>query len=132
VLSLIGLAFDLVGAVTLAVGLFRPPRRALLTYLPEEAARDTSFGAVGASLLGVGFAMQSLAYFGVHVCSPLWARIVVSLAALAVGAMYAVAVFDLLFPLVYRFQCGRVEVNSEWEAIVYTPPLKREPKGLRL
>jgi hypothetical protein len=47
VLSLIGLAFDFVGAVTLAVGLFRPPRRALATYLPEEAARDASFGAVG-------------------------------------------------------------------------------------
>lgn len=128
-LSLIGLAFDLVGAFALAVGLFRPPRLRLVTHLPAEAARDASFGLVGASLLGVGFVLQSLAYFGIHVHCALWARIVVALAATGIGIVYAVAAFDLAFPAVYRFQRRRIKNNPALEQ-AYTP-LKREPKGLR-
>lgn len=132
-LSIIGLAFDLVGAVTLVLGLFRPPRPLFVgwAHSPDEAARDAAFGVSGGTLLAFGFTFQSLAYFGVHVHCVLWARIVITAAALIAGIVYTVGVFDLAFLLVYRRERDRLGSKFEKEGITY-PPLKREPKGLRL
>ena len=130
-LSLVGLALDLVGAVTLVVGLFRPPRHLTpgWAHSPEEAARDAGFGVAGASLLAAGFALQSLTYFGVSVHCALWARLLVAATALVAGAVYAVGVFDLVFLLAYRVE--RRRLASQYRYITY-PELKREPKGARL
>ena len=66
-LSILGLACDFVGAVVLAVGLFRAPQPLYPGWLrsPVEAASDRAYGTVGAFFLAGGFGLQSLQYFDV-------------------------------------------------------------------
>jgi hypothetical protein len=65
-LSAIGLTCDIVGAVTLTLGLFRRPRALFPGWVsgPDETARDQAFGVAGASLLVLGFFGQILPDFG--------------------------------------------------------------------
>jgi hypothetical protein len=65
VLSIIGLSLDVVGAVTLATGLFShvvPSTWGGDVRPPEQVAHDAAFGLIGAPLLLAGFAFQSLYY----------------------------------------------------------------------
>jgi hypothetical protein len=84
-LSIIGLSLDVVGAVTLALGLFghvRPSLWGADVRSPEDVAHDAGFALVGAPLLIAGFVFQSLFYFGVVWNTPVWARIVAALVTL--------------------------------------------------
>jgi hypothetical protein len=63
----IGFAFDLLGAITLAVGLFRAPTALYpgSDRSPHEAASDRTLGPFGALFLVIGFTTQQLPGFGV-------------------------------------------------------------------
>jgi hypothetical protein len=97
VLSAIGLALDFVGATFLVIGLFRPARPTFpgYTYAPDDAARDAGFGVAGGSLLGIGFVLQSLPYFGVSVECSSAATALASGAALAVGTVYGLVAYEI-------------------------------------
>ncbi len=68
-LSAIGLALDLVGAVVLVVGLFGHARALYPGWSvrsPDDVAHDHAAGLVGGSFLVSGFVLQSLTYFDVR------------------------------------------------------------------
>src|SRR5439155_24508819 len=104
VFSAIGLALDLVGAVALVVGLFRPPRPLVPGYVhsPDDAARDAAFGVAGASLLALGFVFQSLPYFGLRWSESHGAAAAASAIALAAGVVYAYLAYGLTFLVVLK------------------------------
>ena len=95
-LPIIGLALDLLGAITLAIGLFRAPTRLYPGWnrSPEEAATDRAFGTVGAGLLVVGFATQALPSFGVEWAACCAAEKALGLAAtLGIGTLSAYGLY---------------------------------------
>jgi hypothetical protein len=103
ILSAIGLALDAVGAVVLVVGLF-PPLRPLTpgyAYGPGDAARDAGFAVAGATLLALGFVLQSLTYFGLTIECPAWVNLLASVLSLGVAIGYAFAVYAITYPRVY-------------------------------
>jgi hypothetical protein len=97
VLSAIGLALDLVGAVVLVVGLFRPLRPmgygTAFVYGPDDAARDAGFAVAGAPLLALGFFLQSLPYFGVSLECSTWVNAIAAGIALVGGSLYALLAY---------------------------------------
>jgi hypothetical protein len=105
VLSIIGLSLDVVGAVVLVFGLFRPV--GLSTYggdyrPPEDVARDASFGLIGAPLLALGFVFQSLTYFHLRYgVAPLWG---LTIAAMTItgAAIAAWIAYRLMYPRLLR------------------------------
>jgi hypothetical protein len=115
VLSVIGLALDLVGAVVLAVGLFRPARPTFpgYAYAPDDAARDAAFGVAGATLLGAGVVFQSLPYFGIgpSPCGA-WVNAAAWVIALVAGAVYALVAYEITHRLV--FDRRRAEGLRKW------------------
>ena len=106
-LSAIGLALDLEGAIVLVIGLFRPIRPLFPGWSspPDDAARDAAFGVAGASLLAIGFVLQSLTYFGVTVvsCS---ARATAGWEALTLlgGLVYGLTVYEITHRRVFDRQ----------------------------
>jgi hypothetical protein len=102
VLSAIGLALDLVGAIALATGLFRRPRPLYpgWSHSPDDAARDVAYGVTGGTFLALGFVFQSLPYFGVAEHGSDAAALAAALAAVALGAVAAVVLFGVTFLLV--------------------------------
>jgi hypothetical protein len=103
-LSAIGLACDLVGAIMLAVGLFRLPRPTMRQweYTPEDAAKDSAFGIAGASLLAFGFISQCLPYVGVTVHASAGSTRIAVVAALAVASLYAYLAYGISFIVVFN------------------------------
>jgi hypothetical protein len=102
VLPVIGLALDLVGAASLVIGLFRPPRPLFpgWSYAPDDAARDAAFGAVGVTLLGAGFALQAVPYFGFSPDCGATANAIAAVTALLLAVVYAWAVYGSTFLIV--------------------------------
>jgi hypothetical protein len=102
-LSAIGLSLDVVGAVALVVGLFRPTRPLVTgyAYAPDDAARDSAFGVAGTTLLVAGFVLQSLSYFGVSVKCSTATTVGSSIGALAVAIAYTLVAFEVTHRLVF-------------------------------
>jgi hypothetical protein len=92
VLSVIGLALDIVGALTLAFGLFEPRRGPFPgEATPDKAAADVRTVRLGAVLLASGFFLQSLAYFDVTVDASVLTRVLVGLVVLVAAGLLALA-----------------------------------------
>jgi dipeptide/tripeptide permease len=128
VLSAIGLALDFVGATFLVIGLFRPARPTFpgYAYAPDDAARDAAFGVAGGSLLGAGFVLQSLTYFGVSPSCGSWANATASAVALVGGIAYGLVAYEITHRQV--FDRRRADGLRRWPDI--TPyPLDRR-RGL--
>jgi hypothetical protein len=128
-LSVIGLALDLIGAGMLALGLFRGAARSTwggYVRSPETAAEDQAYGIVGFLFLAGGFTLQALSAFGLGKVHHAWLGIVGGIAALVVG----VAVAFLLYGVVYiiRFPKVREPLRTEGEA---WPAMHRERRGWR-
>jgi hypothetical protein len=128
VLSAIGLALDLVGAITVVVGLFRPPRPLFpgWSYAPDDAARDSAFGVVGASLLSCGFTLQSMTYCGVRWPGSHREAIAASIIAGAAGAALAFVAYGLTFLIILRRRQHYARTHFDLDFRV-----KRERSGLR-
>jgi hypothetical protein len=126
-LSIIGLAFDLVGAVALTLGLYRHPTPLMLglSRFPEDVARDEAFGTVGASFLIVGFVLQGLQYVGVTIetthAENAAAALVTIVAAVVVGWL----VFGLVYARVVRREWSWAKANTE----AVLAPIRRAPRG---
>jgi hypothetical protein len=127
-LPAVGLVLDVVGAVALVVGLFRPPRPLTpgYAYAPDEVARDVAFGTVGATLLVAGFGLQSLQYVGVHVrCSTLTVAVaMVGVLALALAFAWIAYGAIFLVALAHARRYGKKTFDMDY-------PLRRERRGLR-
>jgi hypothetical protein len=123
-LSVIGLAFDLVGAAMLALGLFRGTKPLLPGYLrpPDAAAEDQAYGAAGFLLLAVGFILQALSAFDLGRTDCTCWGILGGVAGLLVGAAAAYLLYGVVF--IWRDQREIAAVES-W------PPMHRERQGLR-
>jgi hypothetical protein len=106
VLSVIGLALDAVGAVVLIIGLFRPARGLYpgYAYAPDDAARDSAFAVAGATLLTLGFAFQSLPYFGLTAECSAWVNGLASAAALIAGIVYALVAYEITHRRVFDWR----------------------------
>jgi hypothetical protein len=89
VLTTIGLVLDVIGAVTLAVGLFRAPVPLTPGWLrsPADTAADRSYGTVGGLYLVAGFGLQIVASIDRSGDGSAWAAALT----LVVGAPLAVA-----------------------------------------
>jgi hypothetical protein len=129
VLSAIGLALDLVGAVALVIGIFRPPRPTLTgwAYTPDDAARDAAFGLVGATLLGLGFIAQSLPYFGLTVSASATCIRVAAGIALASALLYGYIVYGVAYMVVLR----RWMRSARERHADMTPQARWAPRGWR-
>jgi hypothetical protein len=129
-LSVVGLALDLIGAGALALGLFRGVIRTTwngYNRSPETAAEDQAYGVVGFLFLAAGFALQALSAFGLgkvdHACT----GIVGGVAALVVGTGSAYVLFGFVYIL--RFPRLRTQARSEKEDPLR--PVHRERRGRR-
>ena len=127
-LSAIGLAFDLIGAVALVIGLFRPPRPLYLgwSYDPHEAAQNVPYGVTGGTFLVLGFALQSLTYFGWSPDYSDGAVRAAALAALAGGAVAAVVLYGVTYLVALPRQ---IRYTADKHDLHYY--VRREPKGFR-
>jgi len=115
-LSAVGLALDLVGAVALVVGLFghaRPTYPELSLRSPDDVAHDGSFGVVGGLFLVSGFVLQSLAYFDVRLdCSRL-ATVAAAITALLGGGVVAWLLYGLLYVPLQRYEVRHIEKKRD-------------------
>jgi hypothetical protein len=128
VLSAIGLALDLVGAVALTLGLYRHSRYSTpgLSRGPDDVAQDAAYGTVGASFLALGFTLQALPYLGVTVDTrPGWAA-----AAAGATLLLAIVVGWLAYGLIYNAARRRESTWVEGNLpAVSLPPSRRVPAG---
>jgi hypothetical protein len=128
VLSAIGLALDLVGAIALVRGLFRRPRPLYLGWSvsPDQAASDFAYGVTGGTFLAAGFVLQSLTYFGISVDCSSRAALLAAVATVVLGAVVAVLLYAVTFLVVLPFE---IRYSSEKHDLHLH--LRRERKGLR-
>jgi hypothetical protein len=128
VLSAIGLAFDLVGAIALVRGLFRRPRPLTVgwAYSPDQAASDFAYGVTGGTFLATGFVLQALTYFGVSVDGSDRTALLAAVAAVVVGAVVAVLLYAVTFLVVLPF-----EIRYSIEKLDLHLHVRRQRKGLR-
>lgn len=103
-LSVIGLSFDLVGALTLSVGLFGHVRPLLVgwKHSPLDVAHDIAAGLTGGLLLTSGFIIQALPYLGIR---PRESHQVIGLVAISTGFVAAVASY-LIYGSIYLAVLG--------------------------
>jgi hypothetical protein len=129
VLSVIGLALDLVGAVFVVIGLFRPARPLFVGYGydPDDAARDSGFAVAGGTLLVAGFVFQSLTYFGLTVDCPAWVNGLASAIALLLGTMYALVAYEVTHRVVFDWR--RDQALRKWPEIGAPAPDRRRGLG---
>jgi hypothetical protein len=71
-------------------------------YTPEDAAKDSSFGIAGASLLVLGFVGQSLLYAGVKVHASTDSTRIAAGAALAAAVLVAYLIYGVAFIGVFK------------------------------
>jgi hypothetical protein len=130
VLSVIGLALDLVGAVALTIGLFRGPLPLYPGYVrsPEDAATDRAYGTVGGGFLVVGFALQALTYCGINLDSGSMANILAAVIALCLGALGATGLWGCAY--IVHLRRVDAEARAQWPDFD-TGGLRRERTGLR-
>lgn len=76
---------------------------------PDDAARDVAYGITGWTFLALGFAFQSLPYFGVAEGSD-GANLAAALVTVALGAVAAVVLFGVTFLLVLP---GEIRYSAE-------------------
>lgn len=127
--SVIGLALDLVGAVALVIGIFRPPRPTLTgwAYTPDDAAKDAAFGVVGATLLGLGFIAQSLPYFGVTASAGTTGTRVAAAVAFASALAFGYLTYGIAYVIALR---RRMQWARARHADM-TPQVRWSPRGWR-
>jgi hypothetical protein len=119
VLSVIGLACDLVGATVLARGLFRPASRYFPAFgrSPKLAAEDWAYGIVGALLLAAGFTGQALPALGVIWRGTTSERRDAAAVALGVAVLAAVYGYGLAWTWAFRREVRRA--NKGYGALSY-------------
>jgi NhaP-type Na+/H+ or K+/H+ antiporter len=127
-LSAVGLALDLAGAVALTLGLYRHSRYLYpgLARAPDDVAQDAAFGTVGVLFLALGFVLQGLQYVGVTVeTSHAWAA-----ASAGVTILLALLVGWLAFGLIYiaRYRRERSWVDDSLPEVSLRPS-RRVPGG---
>ena len=128
--TVLGLAFDLVGAVALALGLFeysRPEGWHGLQRSPGQYAHDAAFGVVGGTLLSVGFLLEALPYMGISHYSRHWVTALFALVALIVVAAAAFVAYGLLFIAFHAVEARRL--TAEHPSIGYD--VRRTRSGVR-
>jgi hypothetical protein len=128
VLSAVGLAFDLVGAVALTLGLYRHSRYLTpgLARGPDDVAQDAAFGTVGASFLVLGFVLQGLQYFGVTVeTSHAWTAAAAGLTIL-LALLAGWIAFGLIYIAVHRHERNWVDTHRPQVSL---PPSRRVAGG---
>jgi hypothetical protein len=110
VFSVLGLVFDIVGAVALVLGLFghSEPLTPGFRRPPTAYAHDAAFAVVGASFLSLGFLLQALQYLGVHHNQRHWVTALVAVVALAILAPSAVVAYGLLYIAFHAVEARRV------------------------
>jgi hypothetical protein len=127
-LSAIGLALDLVGAVALTLGLYRHSRYTTvgLRRGPDDVAQDAGYGTVGAVFLALGFVLQGAQYVGVSIeMCPGWAAAAAG-ATLLVATVVGYLAYGLVYIVAYRRE--RRWVDNELTEISL-PPSRRVPAG---
>jgi hypothetical protein len=133
-LSAVGLALDLVGAIALVIGLFghSQPLAPGWRKTPTEVAHDVAFGIVGGVFLTAGFVLQSLIYYGERLRHTHHEAIAAATAALLLGTFVAY----LLYGLLYLAVLGREQRYHRRQEYARTNPsygywTRRERIGLR-
>jgi hypothetical protein len=127
-LSVVGLALDLVGAVALVIGLFGHsiPLYTGFRRAPTEVAHDGAFGIVGATYLVSGFLLQSLQYVGVSLDCSREATRVAGVVTLLGGSIAAWLAYGTAYLLILDH-----EKRYCREQLEEPVSLKRVAKGLR-
>lgn len=127
-LSVVGLALDLIGGAMLALGLFRHPQLLYPGELrsAEEATQDHCFGTVGFLFLASGFVLQALPYLGVHQSTKHGAVLLAGCATLGGGILVAWLSYGLTYFGFYARQRRFLFEHRDWEIrVVWTPkPLR--------
>jgi hypothetical protein len=128
VLSAIGLALDLVGAVALTLGLYRHSRYATvgLRRGPEDVAQDAGFGTVGASFLALGFVLQGLQYVGVTVEATSAQTAIAAVMTLLLAVLISYVVYGETWLAVHRRELDWVAKNLPEVNLV---PRRHAPSG---
>jgi hypothetical protein len=128
VFSAVGLALDLIGAVALVLGLFRPPRPLFVgwAYEPLDAARDVAFGVTGGTFLAAGFVLQSLSYVGFSPNYSERASLHAALVMLPLGTWVAIGLYGVTFLVALPR-----EIRYSREKLNLIQYVRWEPKGLR-
>ena len=122
--TVLGLVFDLVGAVALAFGLFAYSKPTLPHRSPTEFAHDAAAGVVGATLLGVGFFLQALPYMGISHYTRHWVTAVFALVALIVVSSVAFVAYGLLYIAFHAVEARRFA--AEYPSIPYDTRRRRD------
>jgi hypothetical protein len=127
VLSAIGLALDLIGAVALTLGLYGHSRPAYigLSRGPEDVAHDRGFAIVGAFYLALGFLLQGLQYVGVTVEASDAVTAAVAGVVLVAGVVVAWLAFGLIWLATFRRELAWVKTHTEAVLV----PAHRTPSG---
>jgi hypothetical protein len=133
-LPTIGLACDLIGALTLARGLFRHAERLYPGFgrWPTTAAEDHAYGTVGGLFLAAGFTGQALPNLGVtwH-GTPAEARTAAAIA-LAAGTLLALVAYGLLYAAFLRRELRRVNDGTHKDLAADWDPTWRRPWNHRV
>jgi hypothetical protein len=110
VFSVVGLVFDLVGAVALVLGLFTYAEPLVPGWRrsPTDYAHDAVFGCVGAFFLVCGFVLQALYYLGVHPGARHWVIAVVAAVVLVIAVLVAWATYGLLYIAFHAVEARRI------------------------
>jgi hypothetical protein len=129
VFSVIGLVFDLVGAVALVFGLFThaEPLTPGWRRSPADHAHDAAFGCIGAFFLVVGFLLQAIYYLGADPAARHWVIALVASIALVIAALVAYAAYGLLYIAFHAVEARRVA--AEHPTVEYN--VRRRRKGVR-
>jgi hypothetical protein len=125
-LSIIGLSLDIIGAVSLVLGLFghmQPSTFGGPVRSVEDAAHDAAFGLVGAPLLMAGFVLQSFNYLNVRIAASLTTRLYVGGTTIVAASLVAFLVYGLIYRVVLRAEeryYAQAMSGTEWN-----PPPRR-------
>jgi hypothetical protein len=125
-LSIIGLSLDIVGAVSLVLGLFshmQPSTYGGPIRRPEDTAHDAAFGLVGAPLLIAGFAFQSLTYLDVRWNESVSARLTAGGLSIVLTSLLGWLVYGWIYGMVLRAEERYVAEASAGDG--WTPPTPR-------
>jgi hypothetical protein len=127
--SVIGLALDLVGAITIARGLFRHAERLFPGYgrWPTLAAEDYAYGVTGGLLLALGFFCQALPSLGATWDATAGEARVAALVALAVAILIALIGYGISYAIFLRRELRLVNTEKSTNHQARWTPTPRRP-----